>query len=101
MPRHRRLDGAAWEAQVLATFVPDRGKLQLPAQQKKLLVVLRSVADLFRPAQRYSEAVVNDVLRRRFDDVAVLRRLLVDAELLQRAGGVYWRTGTLPPPHDN
>lgn len=98
MPRHRRLEPAKWEQQVLATFVPERGRLQLPAQRKKLLVVLRWVADLFRPAERYPEAVVNDVLRRRFDDVATLRRLLVDAELLQRAGGVYWRTGSLPPP---
>ncbi|MDR0358503.1 MAG: DUF2087 domain-containing protein [bacterium] len=96
--RHRRLSQEDWESMVLDTFMP-RGRLvQVPAQRKKRLVILRWFADLFRPAQRYPEPVVNDVLRRYHDDVATLRRLLVDEELFQRRAGLYWRAGTLPYP---
>jgi hypothetical protein len=85
-----------WEEQVLATFL-DRGRLvQIPARRKKRLVVLRWLADHFRPAERYTEAQVNDLLRRYHEDVATLRRLMVDEELMQRDRGLYWRTGTLP-----
>jgi hypothetical protein len=76
----------------------DRGRLiQIPAKRKKRLVVLRWLADHFRPAERYSEAQVNDVLRRYHEDVATLRRAMVDEELMQRGSGFYWRAGTLPP----
>ena len=39
------------------------------------------------------EAEVNLILREVWDDVAALRRYLVDAALLERAGGEYWRIG--------
>jgi hypothetical protein len=85
-----------WEERVLATFL-DRGRLvQIPARRKKRLVVLRWLADHFRPAERYTEAQVNDLLRRYHEDVATLRRLMVDEELMQRGRGMYWRAGTLP-----
>jgi hypothetical protein len=86
-----------WEERVLATFM-ERGRLtQIPAKRKKRLVVLRWLADHFRPAERYSEAQVNDLLRRYHEDVASLRRAMVDEELMQRSHGLYWRAGTLPP----
>src|ERR671936_321586 len=98
MGRRRHLSEEAWESQVLDTFMPRGRLLQVPAQRKKRLVILRWLADLFRPAERYPEPVVNDVLRRYHDDVATLRRLLVDEELFQRRAGLYWRAGTLPYP---
>jgi hypothetical protein len=85
-----------WEEKVLATFLPQGRLVQVPARRKKRLVVLRWLADHFRPAERYSEAQVNDLLRRYHEDVATLRRLLVDEELMQRDRGLYWRAGTLP-----
>jgi hypothetical protein len=36
---------------------------------------------------------VNAALREAWDDVAALRRYLVDAGLLDRADAVYWRIG--------
>jgi hypothetical protein len=60
--------------------------------------VLRWLAGHFRPGERYPEAQVNEILGRYHPDFATLRRLLVDEELMQRAGGMYWRAGTLPPP---
>lgn len=96
MSRRHSLPSPQFEERVREIFL-EGGRLQLPAKRKKRLVVLRWAADLFRPGERYPEAVVNRVLGRYSDDVATLRRLLVDEELLQREAGLYWRTGTLPP----
>src|SRR4030081_2465595 len=71
---------------------------QIPGRRKKRLVILRWLADHFRPAERYTEAQVNDILLRYHDDPAYLRRLMVDEELMHRYGGLYWRAGKLPPP---
>jgi hypothetical protein len=76
--------------------MPQGRLIGLPARRKKRLLVLGWMADLFRPAERYTEAQVNDVLGRYYDDVATLRRWLVDEELMQRRGGLYWRAGTVP-----
>ena len=57
---------------------------------------LHRLAEHFRPAERYPEAQVNDILRRYHQDFAMLRRLLVDEELMQRQAGMYWRAGTIP-----
>ena len=54
------------------------------------------LAEHFRPAQRYPESTVNEVLGRYHSDYASLRRYLVDEELMQRQDGLYWRAGTLP-----
>jgi hypothetical protein len=47
----------------------------------------------FAPGRRYREDEVNDALRGIWADVAALRRYLVDAALLDRSEGVYWRIG--------
>ena len=48
----------------------------------------------FEPGRRYTEIEVNAELRAVWpDDVAALRRYLVDAQLLDRAAGEYWRIG--------
>jgi hypothetical protein len=94
--RRRSLAVPEFEERVRETFI-EGGRLTLPAKRKKRLVVLRWAADMFRPAERYPETVVNRVLGRYYEDVATLRRMLVDEEFLQRRAGVYWRTGTLPP----
>jgi hypothetical protein len=86
----------AWEERVLANFMEAGRIKQIPARRKKRRVVLHWLAEHFRPAERYPEAQVNDILRRYHEDFALLRRLLVDEELMQRQAGVYWRAGTLP-----
>ena len=71
---------------------PDRRIKALPAQQKKLLAVLRHVARSFKPGVRYPEKQVNEILKQFSDDTATLRRLLVDFSFLARqgGGGEYW-----------
>ena len=60
------------------------------------------VASRFEPGRQYAEKEVNGILLGVYDDVASLRRFLVDEGLLAREAGVYWRTGVsngpAPPP---
>ena len=82
---------------VLEHFVDAAGRLiSIPVQRKKRLAVLRWIVEDFQPGRRYPEAEVNRIITRRHPDFAAVRRLLVDEELLQRKGGVYWRTGSVP-----
>jgi hypothetical protein len=86
-----------YDERVLANFVDGGGRLLgIPAQRKKRLAVLRWLAEEFQPGRRYPEAEVNRIIGRRHPDFATLRRLLVDEELMQRRGGIYWRTGSVP-----
>ena len=79
---------------VLRTFLDGEGRLiTLPAKRSKRLVVLDHVAQRFEPGERYPEAEVNQRLRSVHEDVAMLRRYLVDEGVLDRAGGIYWRIG--------
>jgi hypothetical protein len=79
---------------VLAAFLTPDGRLvRVPARHRKRLVVLDHLARVFEPGRRYPEPEVNALLRAFHDDVASLRRHLVDEEFLARDAGVYWRTG--------
>jgi hypothetical protein len=64
----------------------------MPTATPKVQVVLEHIAQDFDAGSQYSEADVNAILKRRFDDHATLRRYLVDYGLLQRDHGSYWRT---------
>ncbi|MGF1663726.1 MAG: DUF2087 domain-containing protein [Kineosporiaceae bacterium] len=83
---------------VLRTFLTSEGRLQrLPAKLTRRLIVLDHVAQRFQPGVRYSEAEVNDLLRPVLDDVATLRRQLVDGGFCDREHGHYWRSGGTVP----
>ncbi len=80
--------GDEWERKVLQTFF----RLgQLPTTEKKLLVVLKWLADKFEYGVRYTEKEVNEILTRYHPDYALLRRELVDCRYMQREKGIYWR----------
>lgn len=76
-------------------FAGDRLK-QIPAQRKKRVVVLQHLMRWFDPDRSYTEREVNDLLRQAHEDVATLRRELVDYGYLTRAGGVYRVARSLP-----
>lgn len=76
------------------SFVTDGRITRLPAKWSKRLVLLDHVARLFEPGRRFPEAEVNAILAEVFpDDVAALRRYLVDGGFLDREAGEYWRAG--------
>jgi DNA-binding transcriptional ArsR family regulator len=82
------------EQKVVRNFLTPDGRLKtIPAQQKKLLIVLRHIVQAFEPGKRYSEKQVNEILSRYHPDTASLRRELVGSRLMDRegGGGEYWR----------
>jgi biotin operon repressor len=93
LPAEAAPDLDAFDRKVLADFRrPDGTLKQIPVQQKKLQAVLRHLVQEFEPGRRYPEKQVNALLGRYHADTASLRRALIEYRLMQRAGGVYWRT---------
>ena len=79
---------------VLRTFVGPGGRLRsIPRRHGKRLVVLDHIVRVFEIGVRYPESEVNAMLRAFDDDVAALRRYLVDDGFLSREASVYWRSG--------
>ena len=76
---------------MLKTFFKRGHLVQIPAQLKKRLVVLEKLVLEFDPGRRYDEREVNQILVEYNDDVATLRRALIEHKLMQRDKGVYWR----------
>ena len=83
------------EEKILNTFVQDGCLVRMPARQSKKLVILRWLVERFEPGVSYPERQVNEILQQVDPDYAALRRYLVDAGLMQRDHGIYWRTA--PP----
>ena len=93
-PMASEVDVDAYDRKVLADYsLPDGSLKTIPAQRKKLEVILRHIARDFEPGVRYSEKQVNEMLARYHSDTATLRRELIGYKLLQRqgGGGDYWR----------
>jgi predicted transcriptional regulator len=87
------VDMDAYDRKVVNTFCDERGRIkQFPAQQKKFEAILRYVVRDFEPGTRYTEGQVNEILSRFSEDVASLRRGLVEYKLMDREddGGAYW-----------
>ncbi len=76
-----------------AFLAPDGSLTDIPTRLRKRLVVLDHLAQEFEPGEKYDETAVNTRLRAFHPDVAALRRYLVDEGFLDRADGLYWRSG--------
>lgn len=75
----------------LATFFEGPRLVRLPSSEKRRTWVLERVATMLDPDRIYQEREVNAILRPIFDDVASLRRALVDLGFLRRRGDRYTR----------
>ena len=84
---------ASPDERVWRAFFRDGRLESIPAQRAKRLVVLDRLAQEFEPGRRYPEREVNRRLRAYHEDVAALRRYLVDEGFLGRERGEYWRIG--------
>ena len=84
------------ENTVLRSFFDGPRLRQIPASQKKRVIVLRRLLERFSPDRSYPESEVNDLLREAHDDVATLRRELVDYGFMVRDRGIYRVATQLP-----
>jgi hypothetical protein len=84
------------ENAVLRAFFDGPRLRQIPASRKKRVVVLRRLLERFAPGRDYTEAEVNEMLREAHDDVATLRRELVDYGFMARDRGIYRLATELP-----
>lgn len=94
------VDADAYDRKVLASFVGPDGRFKaLPMQRKKFEVLLRHTLRAFPLGEIWVEREVNERLRTFSDDVASLRRGLIDTRLLARDadGRRYWRVDDQPP----
>jgi hypothetical protein len=80
-------------ARVLRSYLRGERLSSMPRPGRKRQIVMEHIVQRFEPGVRYSEVDVNLLLRQYWDDVAALRRYLVEAGLLDRAEGLYWRIG--------
>lgn len=79
----------AYREKVLRIFFK-RGRLkQIPSQHKKQRIILEHIAQEFEPDRDYEEQEVNRILVEFNDDVAWLRRSLVEHKIMRRAHGIY------------
>jgi ArsR family transcriptional regulator, arsenate/arsenite/antimonite-responsive transcriptional repressor len=81
----------AYRKKVLDTFMRHGRLVKFPAQLKKRQVILEKIAESFEPGQLYPEREVNIILLDFHDDVATLRRGLIEAGLLTRDDAIYQR----------
>lgn len=81
---------------VIRAFFDGPRLRQIPAARKKRVIVLRRLLERFAPGRTYTELEVNDLLREAHDDVATLRRELVDYGFMTRDRGIYRIASVLP-----
>ena len=86
-----RVEEDAYRDKVLRTFFRHGRLVSIPAQLKKRQIVIERLAEEFEPGRAYSEREVNQVLVEYHDDVATLRRGLIEHKLMEREHGVYRR----------
>lgn len=78
----------------MRAFLRDGRLISIPARSAKRRVLLEHVVCSFEPGVRMTEREVDAVLRAFYEeDWVSLRRHLIDAGLMSRADGWYWRTG--------
>ena len=84
------------ENAVLRAFFDGPRLRQIPASRKKRVIVLRRLLERFMPGHAYPESEVNEILREAHEDVATLRRELVDYGFMVRDRGIYRVASELP-----
>lgn len=81
----------AYRTKVLRTFIKRGRLISIPSQLKKRLIILEHILEEFEPEREYTEYEVNLILLDFHEDVAFLRRDLVDQGYMEREAGIYHR----------
>jgi ArsR family transcriptional regulator, arsenate/arsenite/antimonite-responsive transcriptional repressor len=84
-----RIEKDAYSDKVIRTFFKLGKLVSIPAQMKKRQVVLEKIAEQFERGREYSEKEINFTLLDFHDDVASLRRGMIELGIMERDHGVY------------
>ena len=87
---------ARFRAKVIGDFFVGEQLRDIPAQRKRRVIVLQYILERFDPTRTYTEKQINDLLRPAHEDVATLRRELVDYGFMERERGIYQVTRAGP-----
>ncbi len=86
-------DEPALRRTILDRAIVDGRLTRMPVKWSHKLIVLDWIVQRFEPGLKYTERQVNAMLVGVDTDTASLRRYLVEAAMLDRAAGEYWRCG--------
>lgn len=86
----------AFRAKTIRDFFDGERLKTIPAQRKRRVIILQHLVERLDPDRTYTEREVNDLLRPAHDDVATLRRELMDYGFMQRDRGIYQVTRGAP-----
>lgn len=86
----------AEQARTLRIFFDGERLRSIPTKRKARVAVLVELLRRFEAGRDYTEREVGDILGRAHDDVALLRRELVDYRYLVREAGIYRVNEKLP-----
>lgn len=75
----------------LRNFFDGDRLISLPESNKKFHLLVKWLVTCFDEGVRYSEQEVNQIILRYHEDYATLRRAMIEAGLMQRERGIYWR----------
>jgi ArsR family transcriptional regulator len=92
----REVKEDAFREKVLRTFFRRGRLIGIPRQLKKQQAIFEKLAEEFEPGRSYSEPQVNHILIEYHEDVASLRRGLIEHGYLQRQRGIYRRVESPP-----
>lgn len=95
-PTYGLSSGDPYVDRTVRSFFDGQRLRSIPTRRRPRAAVLMHLLTRFRRGQDYSEPEVNEILRTAHDDVATLRRELVDYRWLERSDGVYRVTEGTP-----
>ena len=79
------------DAEILANYLDGARIKVIPSKRSRKRLVLEWLVQRFDAGRDYSEAEVNELIKRSHPDFATLRRELYDAYLIDRDDGIYRR----------
>jgi hypothetical protein len=91
-----RVEEDAYREKVMRAFFRRGRLIRIPAQLKKRQIILERLVQEFEPDRDYPEREVNQILVEYHDDVATLRRGLIEHRLMERKRGTFRRVPERP-----
>lgn len=85
----------AEEKEILNRYFNENNELivkDFPAREKRKIIILKHLTKEFDREKKYSEKEVNNILKNFYDDIATIRRYLIEYGFLERTkdGKAYW-----------